>query len=266
MKITIGIIVVFILSSCGRLEEASLRREFKSIEHYRIKVTKSFISEADTVIRQLNYLKCFDEKGRLINESNRRFYYYDKLDRIDKVVELYKRAENPIVKFRKYIYEYDSSGQLICILNLENKSDTIECFDYDLHGNLIQKDNGFRNERYYYKNGQLIKKVLNEGDVITRISEFLYDSTGCLQMENWIFGNNRRMKTSFEYYANGKLFREIDSSLNVSENSNSYVEFMEEYHYDEADSISEIIKLARVKSENEFRYNGKIRFEYKKSP
>ncbi len=267
MRKTIHIlIIVLILSSCGRFEEASLMRDFKSKEDFRIRKTEYYISKSDSVYRQLEYLKCFDNKGRLINESNYRFYYYDSLDRIEKVVMIFKRAENPIVKFKKHKYQYDSNGKLLNILNLENESDTIEHFTYDTLGNLIESDNGYRNEKFYYLDSKLIKKIQEENNEISRVSDFEYDSIGHLKIENWVFSENHRMKTRFEYYPDGKLYREIDSSFNTGDNPNTYVEFMDEYHYNELDSISEIIKLGRVKSEDDFKIRGKIRYEYNKSP
>jgi hypothetical protein len=267
MRETINIlIIVTIFSSCGRFEEVNLIRDFKSKEDFRIHKTESHISKSDSVYRQIEYIKCFDNKGRLINESNYRFYYYDSLDRVEKTVVIFKRAENPFVKFRKYNYQYDSIGNLLYILNLENELDTIDYFIYDSLGRLIESDNGYRNESFYYLNDKLIKKVKKENNEISRVSDFIYDSIGRLKIENWVFSGNHRMKTRFEYYPDGKLFREIDSSFNTGNHPNTYVEFMDEYHYNESDSISEIIKLGRVKSESDFKIRGRIRYEYNISP
>ena len=69
------------------------------------------------------------------------------------------------------------------------------------------------------------------------------------------------MKTRFEYYDNGKLFRDTDSSYSQGTSPNTLIETRDEYKYDQQDSISEIIKYGRVQSETDFYVRGRKKYE-----
>ncbi len=80
-------------------------------------------------------------------------------------------------------------------------------------------------------------------------------------MENGVFSGDHQMKTRFEYYVDGKLYRETDSSYVPGKSPNSIVEFRDEYLYDKNDSISEIIQYGRVQSESDFYLRGRKTYD-----
>ena len=155
-------------------------------------------------------------------------------------------------------YDYDENGLLHCILRAGNKMDTIKSFKYDDNGNQIESKTGYRTIIREFENGLLIQKIKSEGDAEDRISEFKYDSLDRPTVEDWVFSGDHQMKTRFEYYDNGKLFRETDVQ---GKSPNTLTEYRNEYKYDENDSILEITKYGRIKRESTFFISGRKTFE-----
>ena len=264
-KLLTIIFLSLILTSCGNLEEDKLIAEFKAKESYRIWKTEKSLSKKDSIYSQKKSFKSYDSKNRLINISNVEFYYYNDIEnRIEKTKSIYKREGKGTAKIDTQNYVYYKNGLLKYIIEKRKKIDTIKSFKYDSEKNLIETKTNFRTISQEYKNGILKKKIVEERNTEPKISEFYYDSLNRPIIENWVFSGNQRMKTKFEYNEKGKLFREIDSSLNQGTNPNEFVEFMTEYKFDKNDSIIEIIKLGRVLSESDFKIRGKTVIERKK--
>jgi len=255
--------LTLILTSCGNLEADKLIAEFKAKESYRIWTTKKSLTKKDSIYAERKSFKSYDSKNRLINISNYQFYFYnDKENRIEKTKSIYKREGKGIAKIKTQIYKYnEKNGLLEYIIEKRDKIDTIKSFKYDSKKNVIETKTHFSTITQEFENSVVKKKIVSIKNGEPKISEFQYDSLNRPRIKNWVFGRNKRMKTKFEYNENGKLLKEIDSSLNQGINPNEYVEFMTEYRYDEYDSIVEIIELGRVLNESDFKVRGKTLFE-----
>ncbi len=256
--ISILIISLFIVS-CRHIESSSLISEFKKKEEYRIWLNTKSINKKDSVYHETKTFKSFDVNNRLINEGNYKFYYYEgESNSIKKTKSIFKNRLN--VHFRTEIYDYNKKGLLQHIIKIGKSNDTIQSFRYNEKGDLIESKTDYRKITQEFENGLLKKKIEIETNTEPRISEFKYDSLKRLIIENWVFSGNHKMKTRFKYKDN-KLFQEIDSTYVQDGNPNQYIEFMTEYKYDKNDSISEIIKLGRIKSESIFKIRGRKIFE-----
>jgi len=252
--------ITILLTSCENIERSNLISEFEDLEKYRVWVTEKLIDEKDSVYRERKTFNAFDSKDRLINQGNFKFYYYQNgTDRIEKTTNVFVRDRN--VKIYTEQYDYDENGLLKFILRVGENIDTIQSFKYDEDGNLIESNTGYINVKQKFEDGLLKKRIKTEIDGEPRISEFEYDSLKRPLVENWVFSGNHRMKTRFEYYDDGKLFRKTDSSYVQGKSSNLIVEFRDEYLYDKNDSISEIIQLGRVQSETNFYVRGRKTYD-----
>ncbi len=260
-KLPIFIILFLGLKSCGRFEESNLISDSKNIEKYRILVTQKDLTETDSVLSELKSFKVFDKHNRLININDNSFMFYDSNNRLINTKYIYKREGKGFSKIIDQKQFYDSSGNLILILN---NNDTIARFTYNSNHKLIKEVNSQRKTIYEYKDNLNSKKIIIEDNHISKVSNYFYDKTGKLVFENWTFDKNHKMKSFFKYYSNNKLFSKKDSCYLKTTNPNEYVEFLTEYYYDKNDSIIEIKNLGRILSENEFKLRGKTRFEYRK--
>ncbi|MFD2915408.1 hypothetical protein ACFS29_07130 [Psychroserpens luteus] len=239
--------------------------EFKAKESYRIWKTEKSLTKKDSVYYQRKSFKSYDSKNRLINISNFEFYYYnDNENRIEKTKSIYKREGKGTAKIDTQSYVYDKNGLLKYIIEKREKIDTIKSFKYDSEKNLIETKTNYRTINRVLENGLLKKKTLKEGGVESRVSEFDYDSLERPIIEHWVFSGNHRMKTRFDYYDSGKLFRETDSTFVQGTNPNEQIESRTEYKYDKNDSVVEIIKLGRVLGESDFKVREKKIIEWKK--
>ena len=249
-----------LLISCENIERSNLISEFEDLEEYRIWVTEKSIDEKDSVYQERKTFKAFDSNDRLINQGNFKFYYYQNgTDRIEKTTNVFVRERN--VKIYTEQYDYNENGLLKYILRVGENIDTIQSFRYNEKGNLIESKSGYRTITQEFENGLLKKRIKTEDDGEPRISDFEYDSIKRPLVENWVFSGDHQMKTRFEYYVDGKLYRETDSSYVPGKSPNSIVEFRDEYLYDKNDSISEIIQYGRVQSESDFYLRGRKTYD-----
>jgi len=252
--------IAVLLTSCENIERSNLISEFEDLEEYRVWVTEKSIDEKDSVYHERKTFKAFDSKDRLINQGNFKFYYYQNgTDRIEKTTNVFVRDRK--VNIHTEQYEYNENGLLKYILRVGENIDTIKSFRYDENGNLIESKTGNRILIQEFEDGLLRNRVKTEGDEEPRISEFEYDSLKRPIVENWVFSGDHRMKTRFEYYVDGKLYRETDSSCAPGNSPNSIVEFRDEYLYDKNDSISEIIQLGRIQSGTDFYLHGRKTYD-----
>ncbi|MBL1145875.1 MAG: hypothetical protein D8M25_13135 [Bacteroidetes bacterium] len=252
--------ITLLFVSCENIERNKLISEFEDLESYRIWTIEKSINENDSVYHERRTFKAFDSNDRLINEGNFKFYYYqDETDRIGKTKNVFKRDRN--VKIYTEQYEYDENGLLQNILRVGESIDTIKSYKYDESGNLIKSKTGNRIIIQEFEDGLLKKRIRTDGDAEPRISEFEYDSLNRPIVENWVFSGDHQMKTRFEYYGDGKLYRITDSSYAPGKSPNSIVESRDEFLYDEKDSISEIIQFGRIQSETTFYIRGRRTFE-----
>lgn len=254
--------IAVLLTSCESKERSNLISEFEDLEEYRVWITEKSLDEKDSVFHERKSFKVFDSKDRLINEGNYKFYYYQNgTDRIEKTANVFVRNRN--VKNYTEQYEYDENGLLKYILRVGEIIDTIKSFKYDEYGNLIESKTEYGTVKQEFEDGLLKKRIKTEGDGETRISELKYDSLKRPLVENWVFSNDHRMKTRFEYYPDGKLYRKTDSSYASEKNPNVIVEFRQEYLYDKNDSVSEIIQLGRILSGTDFFVRGRKIYDRK---
>ena len=252
--------IAVLLMSCENIERSNLISEFEDLEEYRVWVTEKSIDENDSIYNKVRTFKAFDSKDRLINQGNFKFYYYQNgTDRIEKTTSVFVRNRN--VKIYKEQYDYDENGHLQYIFRVGEDIDTIQSFRYDENGKLIESKTGNRTIKQEFEDGLLRKRIKTEGNAEPRISEFEYDSLQRPIVENWVFSGDHRMKTRYEYYEDGKLYRETDSSYAPGKSPNSIVEFRDEYLYDKNDSISEIIQLGRIQRGTDFYVRGRKTYD-----
>ena len=261
MKILFHILIFsLLLISCKNIERDNLIAEFENLEAYRIWLTEKSINENDSVYHERKTFKAFDSNDRLINEGNFKFYYYQpETERIIKTTAVFKRDKNVKIYYEKY--EYDENGLLKCILRIGEVIDTVKTFKYDENKNQIESKTEYRTITQEFEDGLLKKKINFEGDTEAKVSEFTYDPQKRPLIEDWVFSGDQQMQTRFEYYNNGNLFRETDSSYVQVGNSKPTIEFRDEYKYDKKDSIVEIIKYGRRKNESTFFLRGRKTLE-----
>jgi hypothetical protein len=262
-RLTQILTISVLLISCDPAENMERQRlisEFSEMEEYRVWITEKSLNHRDSVIHERKTFDAFDSKNRLINQWNYRFIHYqDSTDRIEKIINVYGR--DGYINIHTERYDYGENGLLKNILRGGEKIDTIASYEYDENGNQIKSTTKYMTIEQEFEEGHLKRRVRTDRDTKPRISEFEYDSLKRPIVENWVFGDNHQMKTTFEYYEDGKLFLETDSSYTSGSIPNSIVEFRDKYLYDMNDSISEIIKLGRVQGEKDFHIRAKRSFE-----
>lgn len=260
LKITILTLVLIGCSPKEIVEEVTLVAEYKIKEHHREWKSEYEYNEKDSLYSQKKYFNAFDSNNRLINKNNIIFYEYNDLGKIIEEKSIYQRDQ--IVKVTTVKYLYDENRKLKHKIRVNETLDTIMTNKYNSNGQLTQSKNQLETIRYAYENDLLIKKTTLRKGLESRVSNYKYDSTGRLTMDNWIFSGSNKMKTTFKYDEKNRLKEEIDSSYSIKSNPKSYVEFKTEYKYNDVDSIVEIAKFGRVVSESEFRFRGKTIFKY----
>jgi len=264
LKILLHILIITVLlMSCEdieNIERSNFISEFEDIEEYRVWTTEKSIDENGSVYNESRTFEAFDSKGRLINQGNFKFYYYqDTTNRITKTTYVFVRDGN--VRIFTDQYDYDKNGFLQYVVRVGGNIDTIQSLRYDKNGNMIESKTKYRTVIQEFENGLLKKRIETEGNSRPRISEFEYDSLKRPIVENWVFSGDHRMKTRFEYSEDGKLISETDSSYTSGISPNTVIEFRQEYLYDKNDSISEIISLGRVRSRTNFYIRGRKTYE-----
>ncbi len=150
------------------------------------------------------------------------------------------------------------------ILKIGETVDTIQKFKYNENNQMLLSKTDFKEIDLKYENGKLSERVSKEKNSNPRISNFIYNEKGRLEIENWVFGSNQKMKTTFKYDEKNRLISEIDSSFEKRTNPNSFIEFRTDYKYNSNDSIIEKISLGRILSETEFKNRGRTIYEYEK--
>ena len=206
MKIIKYILLTFVIIGCNSSqisEEIQVLREFKEKEKFRIWKTEKNYNKADSMYSETKYFTSFDSLGRLINKNNSIFYTYNSSNRIVAEQSIYRRGR--IIKVIEKEYKYDSQDNLEMILKIGETIDTIQKFRYDEKNRIIESKSTSKEINYKYEEGQLVEKILLERNSNPRISDFIYDNEGKLIIENWVFGNNHRMKTTFKYDERDRL-------------------------------------------------------------
>jgi hypothetical protein len=261
----VAYLLLLIIVGCSapqNIEELQLLQEFEKIESYRVWTTKKGFNDRDSMYLKERCFIAFDSLNRIINKNDHTFYYYDANDRIIERKSIYRREDR--VKILTDVYHYDSIGNLIVIIANEPPADTVRKFQYNEYNQVIRGGSRYYHTtyEYEYRADQLIKKVVKDNYYIRRSSEYVYDSIGRIATEHWFFGDDHRMKTTFEYDDKSRLIVEIDSSCTNHDSPNTYIEFKTVYQYNSKDSIIEITDYGRILSENEFRFSGRTTFEY----
>lgn len=256
--------ILIILSSCGKLEEYSLLSETESNSKFNLtKITKKF-TDKDSLWHTKHLIRNYDSKDRMISSNNISFYFYNAENKITKIKNVYRRGRTTNIIEDKYVY--NSRGNLIAIVRNDNSAgqDTLAFYKYDAKNNLIYEGNEYRQKKYKYSANLLIEKQEIEDGKIQKISNYVYNQNGKVKTEDWVFGDNNKMRTYFTYYPNGKLFSERDSSFKKTNIPNEFVEFKTEYYYLKNDSLSRKKHLGRVFSEKEFELRGYETYQYEK--
>ncbi|MFK7770711.1 MAG: hypothetical protein AB8F94_01175 [Saprospiraceae bacterium] len=259
------IMLIFIIGciSSQIVEEISIIKEFKQKEKFKIWTTEKSYTKIDSMYSIRKSFTAFDSLNRAINKNNSIFYRYNSDNKIATEHSIYRRDRT--VKIIDKEYKYDSNGNLELILMIGETVDTIQRFKYNENNQMLLSKTGFKEIDFKYENGNLSEKVSKEYNSNPRISNYIYDKEERLKIENWLFGDNHKMKTTFKYDEKNRLISEIDSSFVNRTNPNTFIEFRTDYKYNSNDSIIEKINLGRILSEIEFKNRGRITYEYEKN-
>ena len=258
------ILLIFIIgcNSSQIVEEIGIIKEFKQKEKFRVWKTEKSYNKIDSMYSERKSFTVFDSLNRIINKNNSVFYRYNSDNQITIEHTLYRRDR--IVKIMDKEYKYDTNGNLEMILRIGETIDTFQTFKYNENSQILLSKTDFREIDYKYESGKLSEKFSKENNSNPRISNYIYDEEGKLKIKNWVFGDNHKMKTTFEYDEKNRLISEIDSSFEKRTNPNTFIEFRTDYKYNSNDSIIEKISLGRILSETEFKNRGRTTYEYEK--
>jgi len=217
---------------------------------------RKLLDEKGSVNFERRYFTAFDSLDRVINKDNSIFYSYDTKGNLIEEKSIYHRDR--MTKVTTYQYQYNQDGKLDMVIRIADPIDTIQTVFYSANNQIRESITpyGITSNRivtYEYEDKAIFKKTIKEGDPYRRISNYVYDSLGKVIIENWVFSDSNRMKTTFHYDSQNRLITETDSSYKSS-NPMVYEEFKSEYKYNSNDSITEIIKYGRDMSEDTFRY------------
>jgi len=260
------ITLFFNFISCRNIEENNLLKYSEENKSYEITKTEKYLNDKDSLIRtERKLVSVYDSKDRLISTNNNSYNFYNSKNKLYETKSVYRRKPNSIIlHITENKYLYNKKGNLIKIVNPEDKEDIIQTFEYDEFGNLISEVGPREIIKYEYSNGKVSIKTILENNLPSKISKYKYDKLNRIITEDWVFSETNQMKTYYKYYPNNKLFSKRDSSYSKVTNPNQYVEFLKEYYYNKEDSIIEIRDLGRVASEKDFKLRGKTKFEYLK--
>ena len=256
------LILIIGCNSSQIIEEIQIINEFEQKEKFRIWKTEKSYNKIDSMYSNKESFTAFDSLNRVINKNNSIFYSYNSDNKITTEHSIYRRDR--IVKVINKEYKYDNQGNLEMILKIGETVDTIQRFKYNESNQILQSKTEFKEINYRYENGKLLEKISKEKKSNPRISNFVYDKNSNLITENWVFGDNHKMKTTFKYDERNRLISEIDSSYEKRTNPNTFIEFRTNYEYNSNDSIIKKISLGRILSETEFKNRGTITYEYEK--
>lgn len=256
------LIFLFGCNSSQIVEEIGIIKEFNKKEKFRVWKTEKSYNKIDSMYSERKSFTAFDSLNRIINKNNSVFYRYNSDNQIATEHTVYRR--NRIVRIMDKEYKYDRNGNLEMILRIGETIDTIQTFKYNENNQILLSKTDFREIDFKYENGKLSEKVSKENNSNPRISNYIYDKEGRLKIENWVFGDNHSMKTTFKYDERNRLISEIDSSFEQRTNPNTFIEFRTDYKYNMNDSIIEKISLGRILSETDFKNRGRTTYEYEK--
>jgi hypothetical protein len=267
MKATLFLIFfILTLSSCGKFEEYDLLNYSDENKSYQITKIVKNLTENDSLYYKEQSIHFYDKQNRLINSNNVTFYFYNSNGKISETKSIYKRKGRDLIpKIFIEKYFYDKRNSLIKIADITKKEEPLKTLKYNKLGKLISEFSFLETIYYEYSNNNLSKKTIIEDGKVSKISEYKYNASNKVIIEDWVFNDTKnRMRTYYTYYPNKKIFSKRDSCYSKTTDPNEYIEFLTEYYYDKKDSIIEIRNLGRVLSETKFKLRGKTKFEYKK--
>lgn len=270
-------ISIIIFTSCNKLCQNRLYKEFESKVSFYENVTKTEINKADTTNKTVHSFRIgynSDSLEVIIGKS--RFIEYDTKGRISKRYECWPERD-PCCK-RPFIYNYYyKNGRIEKITRSKsfiNENVLCEKYVYDNQGRLIKKLNNDTTTFFYSTNDTLpIKKehvswVNNfDNEVVRTITTttYEYNKLGLKVRETWINESGLSMTTQFIYDSKNRLIIEKDSSLNMHKSPNSYILIWKKYKYDARDRIIEELDLGGTVKEPEPHFRHKKIIKYEKS-
>lgn len=255
---------LFIISCLGDFEEKKLLDYSDKNEKFKFEIIEKDFNADDSLNFEEKRFVVLDFQNRIINKNNSQFLFYNNQNKIQEIKSVYRRGGNTNILIYKYLY--DKNQNLKLITYQFNDVDTIQILEYDEMNHLIQKYNPFRKSliKYKYHKDKISEITEFENGEVSKYSTFIYDNKGNKSVEDWVFNKNQRMRTYFNYNSKNKLISERDSSFTNSGHPKESVESLDKYFYDKNDSLTEKRQYGRVLSEKEFKYQGKITYEYKK--
>ena len=257
------LILSILFTSCDKYEEQKLLSATNENSKYVVVEIHKRYTDKDSIWQNTTTTRNYDSQNRLISINHNSFHFYNSKNQINKIKYLYNRGGESFTRIINEDYIYDKKGNLVAVINYHNANgDTIKRYSYDSQNNLVFEGNSTISSEFKYYNGKLIEKKEIENGEVWKISTYKYDSLGRKEIEDWIFSDERKMRTYFRYNSKGKLISERDSSFEKTSTPNEYVEFKTEYYYSENDSISQIKHLGRIFSEKEFKIRGRETFQY----
>lgn len=254
----------FMISCVGDFEEKRLLKYSDEAGKFRFEIIERDFNENDSLNFEEKRMVVLDSQHRIINRNNLQFLFYNNQDKLLEIKSVYRRGGKTNILIYKYFY--DEKQNLKFITYQFNKVDTIQTFEYNALNQLIQKKYPFRNFiiQYKYDKGGISEITEFEHENISKHSTFIYDNKGNKSIEDWVFNENKKMRTYFKYNSKNKLISKRDTSFTNSGAPNECVETLDKYYYDKNDSLVEKKQYDRVLSEKEFKYRGKITYDYKK--
>ncbi|RQO34370.1 hypothetical protein DBR39_20300 [Chryseobacterium sp. KBW03] len=255
--------MVSLVSCKGDLKELKLLRYSDKNKKYEFKIYERNYNQNDSLYIVKTYFKIFNSYNQVINKNNTQFLFYNDQHKIDELISVYHRGR--IANVLSYKYHYNKDGKLNSVVQEhDNKIDTVQSYLYNKSNQLIENKSGIDKVKYTYERDKLIEVTEFEDNEVSKNSKFIYDNKGNKSVQNWVFNGNQKMRTYFKYNSKNKLISKRDSSMNIHNNPNEYVEFLTQYQYDNNDSLVEEKDFGRVLSEKDFKYRGKTTYEYKK--
>lgn len=265
LKIFSITVFAFLLISCsGDIESYHLLKYSDSNKKYQMNVTESEYDENDSLVFDKKILTVFDSNNRIININNSQFYFYNIQNKLVDEKSIYRRGWK--TNILKHTYLYDKDGKLrFKTFQFNSQTDTTQIYKYNNLNQLIEIENPNFIKRFSYQDKKIAEIIEIRDNAISDKSSFIYDSYGNNIVNNWIFSGSQKMKTYFKYNSKNKLISKRDSSITTSGHPNEEVESLEQYLYDQNDSIIEKRLYGRILSEKDFKIRSKTKYFYKKT-
>ena len=170
------ITLFFNFISCRNIEENNLLKYSEENKSYEITKTEKYLNDKDSLIRKERKLvSVYDSKDRLISTNNNSFNFYNSKNKLSETKSVYRRKPNSIIlHITENKYLYNKKGNLIKIVNPEDKENIIQTFEYDEFGNLISEVGSREIIKYEYLNGKVSKKTILENNLPSNISKYKY--------------------------------------------------------------------------------------------